>query len=82
MTLRVSWIDGGREARCPPDPAFPKGIDLDVAAGAAKICSTLLPYPAPRCGYHEVTCADCGLVIAITAAGRPDDPRSVKVACK
>jgi hypothetical protein len=78
----VEWQDAGREARSPSDPAYPDGIDLDFSQGAAPACSTPLPYPAPRCGVWLVSCSECGLRVVITAAGRRDDPREVKLACK
>lgn len=79
--FKVRWNDFGREPQCRPDPKFPTGVDLDSSEGAAKACSCDLPYPAKRCGAYIVTCDDCGMTIAVTTAGRPDDPRSVKVAC-
>lgn len=82
QALRSFWVDRGREPQCPPNPAHPLGIDVDLSDGAALACKTVLTYPAPRCGLHVVTCAVCGLRVAVTTAGRPDDPRSVKVACK
>ncbi len=82
QAIEVNWIDRGREPQCPPDPAYPKGIDLDCSGGARVTCKTDLPYPAKRCGYFVVGCATCGQKIIITTAGRPDDPRSVKMACQ
>ncbi len=79
--LKAEWIDGKREPRCPPDPAFPDGIDLDVSHGAVASCHTLLDYPAPRCGYFVVTCETCNQRVVVTTAGRPDDPRSIKLGC-
>jgi hypothetical protein len=79
--LEVQWIDYGREAKCAPDPAFPKGKDVDLSLGAAAACSVDLPYPAPRCGVWRLVCDQCGLAAGVTAAGRPDDPRSVRLAC-
>lgn len=69
-------------ARHPPNPAFPEGMDVDLSQGSAATCSTNLPYPAKRCGFYVVTCEMCGLRVVVTTAGRPDDPRSLKVACK
>lgn len=80
--MKVQWIDQGRDPQCAPDPAFPSGMDADVSEGAAKTCTTALPYPAKRIGLYKVECPVCGLRVAITTAGRPDDPRSLKVACK
>lgn len=80
--ITVDWIDGGREPECPASPAYPNGIDLDLSAGAARVCQVELPYPAQRCGQFIVSCATCGLRVAVTTAGRADDPRSIKLACK
>lgn len=77
----VTWHDSGREQRCAPNPAYPLGIDLDAAGAAASSCKVSLPYPAKRCGYYVVACQHCGLTVAVTTAGRPDDPRSVRLAC-
>src|SRR5882672_6529610 len=72
LMLTVDWIDRGRSPRNPPNPLFPKGIDMDVTFGAARFCSTLLPYPAKRCGYFVVRCTLCKTSIVITTAGRAD----------
>jgi hypothetical protein len=82
MTLKVSWIDRGREPQCEPNPAYPNGIDVDFSKGASATCSAKLDYPAPRCGYHVVECATCKQRVVITTAGRIDDPRSVKIPCR
>jgi hypothetical protein len=76
------WLGTGKTAQCPPNPAFPHGMDLDLASDALAACTTDLPYPAPEVGAWKLTCTLCGTVIGVTAAGRPDDPRSVTVACK
>jgi len=80
--MKIEWRDSGREPRCKPDPAFPQGVDLDLSAGAEKTCFTELPYPARRCGLYIIECPTCELRTGVTTAGRPDDPRSVKMACK
>ena len=80
-TFTVQWIDRKRESQCPPNPAYPNGIDIDTSEGKPA-CKTLLPYPAPRCGLFHVKCDVCSASWVITTAGRPDDPRSVIVACK
>lgn len=79
--LRVTWFDHGREPQCLPDPAFPDGIDIDLSGGK-KSCEADLPYPAKRCGMFLIVCEVCGRSAGITTAGRPDDPRHVKLACK
>ncbi len=78
---KVKWVDAGREPKCPPNPAYPKGIDIDEARGAPTSCSVALPYPAKRIGHYKVTCRSCGRTVVVTTAGRPDDPRSLKMAC-
>jgi hypothetical protein len=45
-------------------------------------CAIELPYPSPRCGLLEVTCLECRKRVALTVAGRPDDPRWFRMACK
>lgn len=82
QTLKAKWIDGGKEPQCEPNPKYPDGIDIDIAGGSDRTCETKLSYPALRIGHHLVTCRSCGLRVSVTTAGRPDDPRSVKVACK
>jgi len=78
----IKWFDHGREPKCAPDSAFPKGKDINVSAGSLPYCKAELPYPAQRCGYYLVHCTSCGYTIAITTAGRCDDPRSVTIPCK
>lgn len=78
---KVTWIDAGREPQHPPWPQWPDGKDVDASLGATNTCTVKLPYPAKRCGRYEVRCKACGSSIAVTTAGRRDDPRSVKIAC-
>jgi hypothetical protein len=82
MTFKITWHDGGREARSPPDPDYPEGIDLDLSNGALQTCQTSLPYPAKRCGQYLIVCEACGLTTVVTTAGRVDDPRLVRMRCK
>jgi hypothetical protein len=79
---KVTWIDGHRLPRAPPDQQYPNGIDVDLSRGASVTCTRSLPYPAERCGMYAIVCERCGLRVAITTAGRIDDPRSAKLACK
>jgi hypothetical protein len=65
-----------------PDPDYPDGKALDIARGRLPACSLDLPYPAQGHGMWEIFCALCGLKIGVTASGRPDDPRSVRFACR
>lgn len=82
--FEIRWIDNGREPQCAPDPNFPEGKDIDMSDALQPgwpTCRTELPYPAKRCGLYVVTCRHCDLSVAITTAGRPDDPRSARVGC-
>lgn len=80
-TKRIRWIDRECEPQWPADPAFPAGVDIDMSRGAKHACTVTLPYPARRCGLYIIEC-DCGHQIAVTTAGRADDPRSLRLACK
>lgn len=80
--MRVNWIDGKRAPSCPPNQAFPDGIDVDVSNGAKVSCLAALPYPARRIGQYVIKCTECGATVACTTAGRPDDPRSIRIACQ
>ena len=83
MSATVTWLDHEREPQCAPDPAYPKGVDIDLrASNGAKGCLIDLPYPAKRCGMYLVVCDRCGYSAGITTAGRPDDPKTVMLACK
>jgi hypothetical protein len=82
MNVEITWVDHQREPQSAPNPKYPLGIDVDVSDGAAVSCKIALDYPARRCGYYVVRCKDCGTSVAVTTAGRVDDPRSVTVACK
>jgi hypothetical protein len=79
--LDVSWHGTGRQPQCPPNPLYPNGRPLDVA-GDAPGCTVELAHPAPCVGSWLVVCPVCGLSVAITAAGRADDPSTVRLPCK
>jgi hypothetical protein len=81
MPLKITFLDSGREPRCPPNPAYPDGMEVDLSFGGLW-CLATLPYPAPRCGAMLVECDICEIKIIVTVAGRPDDPRTVKVGCE
>ncbi|MBR0883890.1 hypothetical protein ACVMGC_000966 [Bradyrhizobium barranii subsp. barranii] len=82
--LHVHWVDRGYEPKHPPNPQYPDGVDVDLTGGdrLARNCKTSMPYPAKRVGYFVVTCGKCHFKTIITTAGRPDDPRSVRLPCK
>jgi phage FluMu protein Com len=79
--FRVTWVDRYQEPQCKPDPRYPDGVDLDISGGKSPNCSTDLPYPAKGIGHFEIKCLNCKQVVGVTTAGRPDDPRSIKIAC-
>ena len=79
--LTATWHGGGGKATCPPNPAFPKGMVVDMTVIGRPVCAIDLPYPAECIGLWIITCAICDLRIAITAAGRPDDPRRLLLPC-
>ena len=80
--MKVTWKDAGKEPSCAPNPSYPNGIDLDMSEGAEKTCVADLPYPARRIGSYTVECPVCGQRVACTTAGRPDDPKTIKLACR
>jgi hypothetical protein len=80
--VNVTWIDGERSSQDKSDPRFPDGMDADCSSGASAACKIALPYPAKRCGIYLIECGTCGGTFAVTTAGRADDPRSLKVACR
>lgn len=85
MSHEISWHGTGRKATQPPNPDYPNGIDLGAVhnSGSLRVtCRVELPYPAECVGHWVITCRDCGMTVACTAAGRPDDPRSIIIACK
>lgn len=84
MKFKVEWIDRFREPQCPPDPAFPAGKDVRLTESEREgiaTCIATLSYPAKRCGIYVVECETCNVRVAVTTAGRPDDPRSVEIPC-
>lgn len=83
QAISVQFEPSGRgKARCPANPDFPNGIAVNAALEDELSCKADLPYPAPECGVFIVRCSTCGMSIGVTAAGRPDDPISVKIPCK
>jgi hypothetical protein len=79
----IEFKPSGRgKARIPPNPDYPNGRRLDVTEGQEASCYVNLPYPAPECGIWIVECGKCRTNAAVTAAGRPDDPISIKIPCK
>lgn len=82
--FEIVWDDRGHPPKVAPNPAFPDGVEVDASDGARLTCVAQLPYPTGKVnvGTWLVTCKLCRLRVAVTAASRPDDPRSVKLPCK
>lgn len=78
----VKFNGMGHTANEPPNPDFPEGIFIDGSRGAFWTCVVQLPYPAPQVGQFHIGCKLCGRTVLATAAGRADDPRYVRLACK
>lgn len=76
----ITWKDSGLYPKVKPNPAFPNGIELDMSSGSVS-CRVELPYPAKRIGAYRVVCRRCGMAVACTTAGRPDDPSAVIMPC-
>jgi hypothetical protein len=81
MTLIATWFSEHRRAQYPPDPAYPLGMSCDLSRGRPS-CAVALEYPAPCVGKWLINCDLCGTNAIVTAAGRPDDPHTVRLACK
>lgn len=78
----VYYRPSGRgKAQCSSDPRYPNGIAVNVSKPFENACTFKLPYPAPECGMHILECQLCKQSVAITAAGRVDDPSSVTIGC-
>lgn len=78
----ITFEPSGRgKAQCPSDPNYPKGIAVPCPPNLVVSCFVELPYPAPECGLWIITCDRCECSMAVTAAGRPDDPVSVYMPC-
>jgi hypothetical protein len=78
----VKFTPSGRgKAQCPPNPAFPNGLTVNLAQEGQPSCTFILPYPAPECGHFLVSCTKCPRRLAVTAAGRADDPVSITIPC-
>lgn len=80
--ITVEWLDAGRKAENEPDPKYPEGVLVDLSRGRFKTCVVDVKYPAPGVGQHRIVCSTCGMSAVVTAAGRADDPRYVKLPCK
>jgi hypothetical protein len=96
--MPIKFLDSGREPQNPPNPDFPDGMDVVEGPVTARLphpegaklaesltdegCIFDLPYPSPRCGVLVVMCDRCGKRVGLTVAGRTDDVRWFRMACK
>lgn len=82
-THSIEFQPSGRgKAQCPSNPDYPNGIALDITNGEEEGCMVEIPYPAPECGLYVIRCNLCDTSVALTAAGRADDPTSIKMRCR
>jgi hypothetical protein len=81
MTLHARWYGTRRQAESPPDPHYPLGMLVDGTGGRPS-CSVSLTSPAPCIGEWFIRCDQCGMTALVTAAGRADDPHTVRLPCK
>jgi len=83
--LSATWLprSGGRPPTQPADPAWPKGQDIDFADGRSDVptCAATLPWVDNKIGLYLVDCSFCGQRVAITVAGRKDDPLATRLVC-
>lgn len=80
--ITIEWLSRGRPPEGRPDPRFPDGINVDLAGAGAAGCVVPLPYPAACVGAWVIRCSVCGVSVGVTAAGRADDPHTVRIPCK
>lgn len=78
---KVIFHDAQREPQVPFNRDHPWGQTIDVTMGREPSCTVELPWPADRCGMFVAECLTCGFTVGLSAAGRVDDPREVKMPC-
>ena len=77
----IAWVDAGKLPTVAPNPQYPNGVDVNLMGHFETGCKVALPYPAKRIGHFKVQCRLCEVRVAVTTAGRPDDPRSLTIPC-
>jgi hypothetical protein len=81
--FEISWIWRSRlPAKCKPDENYPYGKATDMSAPGKPFCEVEFKYPAPGVGTWIARCKTCDFTMAVTAAGRADDPTKVRWACE
>lgn len=80
-SLTAFFVGEGRMPKCAPNPDFPNGTPCDMAPGGIG-CTIELQHPTPCCGVWIINCDICGYSVGVTAAGRPDDPSTIRIACQ
>jgi hypothetical protein len=95
--FEICWIDRGHPPRNQPNPHYPDGCHVDLTGSHPvklthpklpeskhQTCRIELPYPSghDNVGTWVLVCRRCKRSLAITAASRVDDARSVLVSCK
>ena len=87
MTLpagfKITW-EAYQHQHAPPEKmASSDGADVDLTQHRRPACKVRVPYPAPLDrGLYRIKCITCGTYVVVPTASRPDDPRSVMLACR
>lgn len=85
---KITWKPraGSRQPTEKPNPQYPNGTHLNSIHNPDRpSCIGDLPYklwPERGLGILIIECRTCGLVTAVTTAGRPDDPITLTQNCK
>lgn len=79
--FEITWLKRAERATQKPNPEYPNGMIANLSGGAVQACQVNLEYPAPCPGTHLIHCKLCDVNVAITAAGRVDDPVVAIIAC-
>jgi hypothetical protein len=78
VTFKFTFLDAGPNPQCIPEAM---GKDLDLSGGNPGCCFNV-PNAASRCGVVLAECETCHALGSFTVAGRADDPRTLKLACR
>jgi hypothetical protein len=81
MSLIATWLSEARWAQHPHDPRYPLGLLFDASAGGP-CCEVALEHPTPCVGKWITNCDLCKNPCHRERGGRPDDPYTVRLACK
>jgi len=82
VKMAVTWLPNEVPvAACAADSFYPDGKAVDLSGVARRFCVVDLECPAPGIGIWRIECSKCGIRVGLTAAGRADDVRKVRIPC-